>query len=97
LDKAVGPVLKACGGRVDLIISAIRDDNPDVAVEVVDYGDCVRVRAPEFLRITKATLEWHLGRSFGMCWMKSIMASFDGHIEISSEEMAWHYFGNRRM
>ncbi|MHA6794341.1 MmoB/DmpM family protein [Pseudonocardia bannensis] len=91
MKNAVGPVLKIWGGRAELVVSAIRDDNPDVAVDVIDYGRHICVRAPDFLRVTRATIEWHLGRSFEMSSLDSIMVSFDGQITEFTDEITWHH------
>ena len=60
MDNPVGPVLRMCD-EVDLVIDAIREDNPDADVEVVDRGAYVRVQADNYLRLTEATLQRHLG------------------------------------
>jgi hypothetical protein len=41
---------------IDAVVAAIRDDNPDADVEVVDRGAYVRVHATGRLVVTEATL-----------------------------------------
>jgi toluene monooxygenase system protein D len=90
LNIAVGPVLKMSGGRADYIVSAIRDDNPDTSLEVVDYGRIVRVQAPRYLRVTRATLQWDLGPNFDLTALESMIVSSVGHITRTSEQLIWH-------
>jgi toluene monooxygenase system protein D len=78
------------GGRADYIVSAIRDDNPDTSLEVVDYGRIVRVQAPRYLRVTRATLQWHLGPNFDLTALESMIVSSVGHITRTSEQLIWH-------
>ena len=59
-ENAVGPVLRMCD-EVESVIAAIREDNPDSDIEVIDRGSYVRVQAPDKLIITEATLQEYLG------------------------------------
>ena len=89
MEDAVGPVLRMCD-EVELVIRAIQDDNPADSLEVVDRGAYVRVQRPGFLRVTRGSLERHLGTGFQMSQLESIMSAFAGRIRTSSDEMVWY-------
>lgn len=74
-EDAVEVVFGAGGGRVDLVLAALRDDNPGPGPSVVDRGYEVVVRAPERLSLTTATLSWHLGPGFGLAQVRSLIVS----------------------
>lgn len=89
MEDAVGPVLRMCD-EVELVIRAIQDDNPTDSLEVVDRGAYVRVQRPGFLRVTRGSLERHLGTGFQMSQLESIMSAFAGRIRTSSDEVVWY-------
>ena len=90
MEDAVGPVLRMCD-EVDLVVRAIQDDNPADSVQIVDCGAYVRVQRSGFLRLTRASLERHLGARFQMAQLESIMSAFAGRIRTSSEEVVWYF------
>ena len=89
MEDAVGPVLRMCD-EVDLVVRAIQDDNPADSVQIVDCGAYVRVQRSGFLRLTRASLERHLGGGFQMSQLESIMSAFAGRIRTSSDEIVWY-------
>jgi toluene monooxygenase system protein D len=89
MEDAVGPVLRMCD-EVDLVVRAIQDDNPADSVQIVDCGAYVRVQRSGFLRLTRASLERHVGAGFQMSQLESIMSAFAGRIRTSSDEIVWH-------
>jgi toluene monooxygenase system protein D len=89
MEDAVGPVLRMCD-EVDLVVRAIQDDNPADSVQIVDCGAYVRVQRSDFLRLTRASLERHVGAGFQMSQLESIMSAFAGRIRTSSDEIVWH-------
>jgi toluene monooxygenase system protein D len=90
MDKAVGPVLRM-GDEVEAVIRAIEEDNPDKPLEVIDRGVYIRVQAPEVLRVSRASLERHLGHDFEMRQLETMLSAFAGRITVTSEEMRWEY------
>jgi|HubBroStandDraft_5_1064220.scaffolds.fasta_scaffold528367_2 toluene monooxygenase system protein D len=88
MRDAVGPVLRM-GEDVDLVVQAIREDNPGREIDVVDHGSYVRVQAQGFLRITLATLRRNLGASFQMRQLESMLSAFAGRITTRSDEIIW--------
>jgi len=76
----ISVVLRADGGRVDLVVAAIRDDNADVELHVIDHGNLVELRACRSLQVTAKTLRWHVGRNFGTHELRSIMLSCRGKL-----------------
>jgi len=88
VEDAVGPVLRMCD-EVESVIRAIQDDNPD-DLEIVDRGAYVRVQRQGFLRVTRGSLERHLGAGFQMSRLEAIMSAFAGRIRTSSDEIVWY-------
>jgi len=88
VEDAVGPILRMCD-EVESVIRAIQDDNPD-DLEIVDRGAYVRVQRREFLRVTRESLERHLGAGFQMSRLEAIMSAFAGRIRTSSDEIVWY-------
>ena len=76
----ISVVLRADGGRVDLVVAAIRDDNADVELHVIDHGNLVEVRACRSLQVTAKTLQWHVGRNFGTHELQSMLLSCRGKL-----------------
>ena len=94
MENAVGPILRM-SDEVDVIVAAIRDDNPDAAIEVIDRGAYVRVQAPNYLRITRETLAHRLGRDdFEMRELEGMLASFAGRIRTSTDDVVWELLGD---
>ena len=90
MEDAVGPVFRMCD-EVELVIRAIQDDNPAETVQIVDCGAYVRVQRSGFLKLTRASLERHLGVGFQMSQFESIMSAFAGRIRTSSDEFVWYF------
>jgi toluene monooxygenase system protein D len=76
---------------LDLVIRAIQDDNPPESLEVVDRGAYVRVQRPGLLRLTRASLQRHLGADFEISQLESMIAAFAGRIRTSSDEVVWYF------
>jgi toluene monooxygenase system protein D len=90
MQDAVGPVLRMCD-EVELVVRAIQDDNPSDSVQIIDYGAYVRVQRSGFLKLTRASLERHLGAGFQMSQLESIMSAFAGRIRTSTDEIVWYF------
>jgi toluene monooxygenase system protein D len=88
----VGPVLRI-SGDVDAVVAAIVDDNPGQQVTVEDRGAYTRVTGDGELRVTRESIERHLGRDFEMRQLEGLMSAFAGRIEMSSEEVRWRLKG----
>ncbi|MGF1468875.1 MAG: MmoB/DmpM family protein [Sandaracinaceae bacterium] len=88
--NAVGPVIRS-GELADAVIEAIYDDNPEREVTVLDRGDYVRISTDGECRLTKASLERHLGRSFPLSHLEIEMPSFAGRMKTRGEEFLWYY------
>jgi toluene monooxygenase system protein D len=86
--KRVGPVL-GMSDDAEAIIAAIVDDNPGQEVTVVDRGAYTRVSGEGELRVTRASIERHLGRDFEMRQLGGLMSAFAGRIEMTSEAVRW--------
>jgi hypothetical protein len=80
-------VLRAGGGLVDHVLCAIRDDNADVELQIVDHGEQVQVSARGMLRVNAATLTWHAGRPFGTAELRSMIVSCQGALDLSGDRM----------
>jgi toluene monooxygenase system protein D len=90
--RLVGPVIRA-GEVADAVALAIEDDNPDRAVHVTDRGDYVRIEVDGRCRLTRRSLERHMGREFALPQLESEMPSFAGRLSTRSDEYVW-YFAN---
>jgi toluene monooxygenase system protein D len=90
MKDAVGPVLRMCD-QVDFVIRAIEEDNPADSLEIVDCGAYVRVQRSGFLKLTRESLERHLGAGFTISQLESIMSAFAGRIQTSSSEVVWYF------
>lgn len=96
MESPVGPVLRMCD-EVDLVINAIREDNPDADVEVVDRGAYVRVQADNYLLLTEATLQRHLGADFRIHSLEQMLTAFAGRIRTASDQIEWYLAANPRV
>jgi toluene monooxygenase system protein D len=94
MDQPVGPVLRMCD-EVESVIAAMREDNPDIELEIVDRGAYVRVQGPGRVRVTEASLQRHLGPSFELRSLQTMLSSFAGRIHASSDEIYWEWANKR--
>jgi len=90
VKNAVGPVLRM-SDDIDAIIAAIRDDNPGTEIEVIDRGAYVRIQAEQRMKVTRASIERHIGRNFEMRQLEPMMSAFAGRIETTSDAILWSY------
>jgi toluene monooxygenase system protein D len=88
MSKPVGPVMRM-SDDVDAIIAAIVDDNPGQEITVADLRAYTRVSGDGELRLTRESIERHLGRDFEMRELEGLMAAFAGRIDMTSEEVRW--------
>lgn len=91
-EDGVGPILRT-GEIADAAIGAIADDNPGKQVFVVDRGDYVRVNTLQTCRLTRASLEKHLGREYSLVRLEIEMPSFAGRIRTTDSEYVWFHAG----
>jgi len=90
VKNAVGPVLRM-SDDIDAIIAAIRDDNPGTEIEVIDRGAYVRIQAEQRMKVTRASIERHIGRNFEMRQLEPMLSAFAGRIETTSDAILWSY------
>ena len=90
MQDPVGPVLRMCD-EVEFVVRAIEDDNPSDSVQIIDYGAYVRVQRSGFLKLTRASLERHLGAGFQMSQLESMMSAFAGRIQTSTDQIVWYF------
>jgi toluene monooxygenase system protein D len=88
VKNAVGPVLRM-SEDIEAIIAAIEEDNPGTAIEVIDRGAYVRIQAERRLKVTRASIEKHLGRPFEMRQLEPMMSAFAGRIDTTSDAILW--------
>lgn len=89
MDNPVGPILRM-SDEVDAVIEAIRDDNPDREIEVIDRGAYVRVQADGYLVVTEESLQRHLGSDFRIRSLEVMLTAFAGRIKTASDQIEWH-------
>jgi toluene monooxygenase system protein D len=92
MDKPVGPVMRM-SDDIEAIIAAIVDDNPGQEISVVDLGAYTRVSGEGELRVTRESIERHLGRDFEMRELEGLMSAFAGRIDMTSQEVRWRLKG----
>jgi toluene monooxygenase system protein D len=88
MTNKVGPILRM-GAEVDLVLAAILEDNPERSITVVDRGAYVRIEAEDHLIVSQATLRRHLGESYEIRSLETIMSSFQGRIVTTSDAVIW--------
>jgi toluene monooxygenase system protein D len=88
MKNPVGPVLRM-GDQIEDVIAAIRDDNPEQEIEVIDCGSYVRVQGDGRVRVTQETLREYLGADYEIRSFGTMMSSFVGRVINSSEEIVW--------
>jgi toluene monooxygenase system protein D len=76
--------------EVENVIDAIRDDNPDREIEVIDRGAYVRIQADDYLLVTEESLQRHLGTDFRIRSLEAMLTAFAGRIETRSDRIEWH-------
>ncbi|WP_118915211.1 MmoB/DmpM family protein [Mycobacterium shigaense] len=91
-DKLVGPVVR---GFDPDIVSALTDaiyiDNPDAAITIDDHAGYVRIHAPRFLRVTRASLESVAGQPFPLATLEPALVAFAGRIRyVGDDELHWY-------
>lgn len=84
----VGPIMQE-GEMADVVLEAIRIDNPGADVYVTDQSSYVRIHTPGECRLTRTTLSDVLGRPCELTELEPHMAFFAGHITTTSEETVW--------
>jgi toluene monooxygenase system protein D len=88
--KMVGPVVRGMDADLaEAVITAIETDNPDVDVEVDDQGGYIRIHTPNHCRMTRASLEDALGRTFPLHRLEPSLAGFAGRMNVSDDEIVW--------
>jgi toluene monooxygenase system protein D len=88
--KMVGPVIRGMDANLaDAVIDAIEVDNPDAEVVVDDQGGYIRVGTPDVCRLTRASLEEALGRTFQLHQLEPQLAGFAGRMKLTDDEVVW--------
>jgi hypothetical protein len=87
---AVGPIMRS-GDIAEAVIDAVADDNPERDVYVTDRGDYVHVHTLNDCRLTRASLERNLGRSYDLALLEIEMPSFAGRMQTSDREYRWYF------
>ncbi|MCV7219972.1 MmoB/DmpM family protein [Mycolicibacterium elephantis] len=91
-DKPVGPVVRGFDPAiVDAVIEAAQADNPDTEITIDDHAGYVRIHAPRFLRITRASLEEAAGQEFPLHTLEPALVGFAGRIRyLGDDELHWY-------
>ena len=89
--KVVGPVVRGLDSNLaDAVIDAIEADNPDADVVVDDEGGYIRISTPNLCRLTRASLEDALGRTFKLHQLEPQLAGFAGRMRLTDDEVVWY-------
>jgi hypothetical protein len=89
-QNLVGPVIRA-GTLAEAIIDAVADDNPGSDVVVIDRDDYVRIHTARTCRLTRASLERHLGQPIQLAELEIDMPAFKGRLRTRTDEYVWSY------
>lgn len=90
-SKMVGPIIRGVDGEfIDALIEAIDIDNPDSEVVVDDQAGYVRIGMQRYCRVTRATLEEILGRSFALPELEPSLGAFAGRMKMADDEIVWY-------
>jgi toluene monooxygenase system protein D len=88
--KMVGPVIRGMDANLaDAVIDAIEVDNPDAEVLVDDQGGYIRIMTPNVCRLTRASLEEALGRTFQLHQLEPQLAGFAGRMKLTDDDVVW--------
>lgn len=90
MHNKVGPVLRS-GEIADAAIEAVYEDNPDKEVHVEDRTAYVRVELEGECIIRRETMEHMLGRPFQMRELETVLGSFAGQIETTTDHVRFFY------
>ena len=89
--KMVGPVVRGLDANLaEAVITAIEVDNPDADVQVDDQIGYIRIATPNVCRMTRASLEEALGRSFRLHELEPQLAGFAGRMKLTDDEVVWY-------
>jgi toluene monooxygenase system protein D len=89
--KMVGPVIRGADAELaDAVIEAVEADNPGSEVVVEDAGGYVRISVPQRCRLTRASLEDALGRSFPLAKLEPSLSAFAGRMQLGDDEVLWY-------
>jgi toluene monooxygenase system protein D len=89
--KQVGPVVRGLDTNLsDAVITAIEIDNPEAEVLVDDQGGYIRISTPGRCRMTRASLEEALGRTFKLHQLEPQLAGFAGRMKLTDDEVVWY-------
>ncbi|OBY31716.1 MmoB/DmpM family protein [Mycolicibacter kumamotonensis] len=91
-DKLVGPVVRGFDPDVVAALTdAILTDNPDASITIDDHAGYVRIHAPRFLRVTRASLEEAAGHAFPLATLEPALVAFAGRIRyLGDDELHWY-------
>ncbi|EKF25273.1 toluene-4-monooxygenase system protein D [Mycolicibacterium hassiacum DSM 44199] len=91
-EKLVGPVVRGFDPSiVDAVIEAAYADNPDADIVIDDHAGYVRIHAPRFLRITRASLETAAGQEFPLHSLEPALVGFAGRIRYLGDDELHFY------
>lgn len=89
--KLVGPIVR--GFDPDIVVAlteAIGVDNPEADITVDDRAGYVRIHAPWFLRVTRASLEEAAGQPIPLASLEPAIAGFAGRMRyVGDDELHW--------
>lgn len=89
--KMVGPVVRGMDANLaEAVIAAIETDNPEAEVLVDDQGGYIRIGTPTRCRLSRASLEEALGRTFHLHQLEPSLAGFAGRMQLTDDEVVWY-------
>lgn len=90
--KLVGPIVRGFDPDVVAALTeAIHADNPDTQIVIDDHSGYVRIHAPDFLRVTRTSLESAAGQPFPLPSLEPAIAGFAGRMRYAGDdELHWY-------
>lgn len=91
-QRLVGPVVRGFDPEiVEALQAAIEQDNPDKKITIDDRGGYVRIHAPRYLRITRASLGQAAGHPLPLPSLEPALAGFAGRIKyVGDSELVFY-------
>ena len=87
-EGLVGPIMQH-GEMAELVLEAIRIDNPGVEVHVSGQSSYMRIHTAGRCRLTRETLTEVVGRPCELTELEPHMSFFSGHITTTTDETVW--------
>jgi toluene monooxygenase system protein D len=90
MSNKVGPVLMT-GEIADAAVEALDEDNPGKEFNIQDHEAYIRIETDDDCIIRRETMEKILGRPFIMQELETVLSTFSGRIDLSSDHARFYF------